>query len=101
MVNNNTNDKQTSGISGALDEDSPYINLYLFTLDRLPLLLLLRKNYTSAVQKRHSKVYGNPIAPSFYSIHLAFNRSSMFIAQCTYCTQMVGNTGFYLFMFIQ
>ena len=44
IVNNNTNDKQTSGISGALDEDSPYTNLSLFTLDRLPLLLLLRKN---------------------------------------------------------
>ena len=26
IVNNNTNDKQTSGISGALDEDSPYTN---------------------------------------------------------------------------
>ena len=26
MVNNNTNDKQTSGISGALNEDSPYTN---------------------------------------------------------------------------
>ena len=28
------------------------------------------KTSTSAVQKRHSKVYGNPIAPSFYSILL-------------------------------
>ena len=44
IVNNNTNDKQTSGASLALDEDSPYTNLCLFTLDRLPLLLLLRKN---------------------------------------------------------
>ena len=26
------------------------------------------KTSSSAVQKRHSKVYGNPIAPSFYSI---------------------------------
>ena len=40
----------------------------MFTLDQLPLLLLLRKNSSSAVQKCHSKVYGNPIAPSFYSI---------------------------------
>ena len=36
IVNNNTNDKQTSGISGALDEDSLYTNSCLFTLDRLP-----------------------------------------------------------------
>ena len=28
----------------ALDEDSPYTNSCLFTLDRLPLLLMLRKN---------------------------------------------------------
>ena len=28
----------------ALDEDLPYTNSCLFTLDRLPLLLLLRKN---------------------------------------------------------
>ena len=45
IVNNNTNDKQTSGISGALGEESPYTNSCLFTLDRLPLLLL----------------YGNPL----------------------------------------
>ena len=44
IVNNNTNDKQTSGASLALDEDSPYANSCLFTLDRLLLLLLLRKN---------------------------------------------------------
>ena len=31
------------------------------------------KPSSSAVQKRHSKVYGNPIAPSFYSILLAIN----------------------------
>ena len=48
----------------ALDEDSPFTNSCLFTLDRLPLLLLLRaKTSSSAVQKRHSKVYGKPIAP--------------------------------------
>ena len=29
------------------------------------------KTSSSAVQERHSKVYGNPIAPSFYSILLA------------------------------
>ena len=44
IVNNNINDKQTSSASLALDEDSPYTNSCLFTLDRLPLLLLLRKN---------------------------------------------------------
>ena len=43
IVNNNTNDKQTSGASLALDEDSPYANSCLFTLNQLP-LLLLRKN---------------------------------------------------------
>ena len=37
IVNNNTNDKQTSGASLALDEDSPYTNSCLLTLDRLPL----------------------------------------------------------------
>ena len=41
IVNNNTNDKQTSGASLVLDEDSPYTNSCLFSLDRLP---LLRKN---------------------------------------------------------
>ena len=44
IVNNNTNDKQTFGASLALYEDSPYTNSCLFTLDRLPLLLLLHKN---------------------------------------------------------
>ena len=44
IENNNTKDKQTSGVSLALDEDSPFTNSCLFTLDRLPLLLLLRKN---------------------------------------------------------
>ena len=44
IVNNNTNDKQTFGGSLALDEDSPYTNSCLFTIDRLPLLLFLRKN---------------------------------------------------------
>ena len=44
ILNNNAKDKQTSGVSLALDEDSPFTNSCLFTLDRLPLLLLLRKN---------------------------------------------------------
>ena len=34
----------SKGASLGLDEDSPYTNSCLFTLDRLPLLLLLRKN---------------------------------------------------------
>ena len=51
------------------NEESPFTNSCLFTLDRLPLLLLLyAETSSSVVQKRHSKVYGNPIAPSFYSI---------------------------------
>ena len=76
IVNNNTNDKQTFGASLALDEDSPYTNSCLFTLDRLPLLLLLRKTSSPAVQKRHSKVYGNPNAPSLYSIILGSSTQS-------------------------
>ena len=44
IVNNNTNDKQIFGTSLALDEDSAYTKSCLFTLDRLPLLLLLRQN---------------------------------------------------------
>ena len=39
-----------------------------------PILYQLKKRYAKtsspAVQKRHSKVYGNPIAPSLYSILL-------------------------------
>ena len=54
----------------ALDEDSPYTNSCLFTLDRLPFYYCYAKTNSLAVQKRHSKVYGNPIAPSFYSILL-------------------------------
>ena len=45
IVNNNTNDKHTFGASLALDEVKIHrTNSCLFTLDRLPLLLLLRKN---------------------------------------------------------
>ena len=36
IVNNNTNNKQTSGPSLALDGNSPYTNSCLFTLDRMP-----------------------------------------------------------------
>ena len=35
------NDKQTSGISCVLDEDSPYTNLCLFTLYRLPFVIVV------------------------------------------------------------
>ena len=52
IVNNNTNDKQTSGISGALNEDSPYTNL------------CYAKTSSSAVQKRHCKVY-RTLSPIF------------------------------------
>ena len=48
------------------------------------LLLLLRKTSSSAVQKRHSKVDGNLIAPSLYSILLGqyqerYNKSTVFL----------------------
>ena len=82
IVNNNTNDKQTFGASLALDEDSPYTNSCLFTLDRLPLLLLLR----------HSKVYGNFIAPSLYSIILGLD------IPCTFCTRYHDRVNWYYSM---
>ena len=58
----------------ALDEDSPYTNSCLFTLDRLPLLCCYAKTSSPAAKIRHSKVYGNPIAPSLYSILLETNQ---------------------------
>ena len=64
IVNNNTNDKQTLGASLALDEDSPYTNSScLFTLDRCLYYCCYAKTSSSVVQKRHSKVYGNPLPP--------------------------------------
>ena len=39
----------------ALDEDSPYTKSCLFTLDQLPLLLLLRKNQFSYVTAKCTK----------------------------------------------
>ena len=41
IVNNNTNDKQPSGAFLALDEDSPYTNSCLFTLDRLQFFIVV------------------------------------------------------------
>ena len=68
IVNNYTNDKQTFGASLALDEDSPYTNSCLFTLDRLPFLLLLRKNYFSSSPKTSQQSVGKP-----YCTLLVFN----------------------------
>ena len=68
IVNNNTNDKQTSGIPGALDEDKPYTNLCLFTLDRLPLLMLLRKNLFFSSPKTSQQSVRKPYRP-----YLLFN----------------------------
>ena len=54
--NNNTNDKQHLK-SLALNEDSPFTNSCLFTLDRLPFLYCCYAETSSlAVQKRHIKV---------------------------------------------
>ena len=39
IANNNTNDKQTSDASLALDEDSPYTNSCLFTLDAFAIVV--------------------------------------------------------------
>ena len=47
----------------ALDEDSPYTNSCLFTLDRLPLLLLLRKNYFSSSPKTSQQSVRKPYRP--------------------------------------
>ena len=70
IVNNNTNDKQTSGIS-ALDEDSPYklTHVCLHQIDCL-YYCYYAKISSPAAQIRHSKVYGIPVAPSLYSILL-------------------------------
>jgi len=82
IVNNNTNDKKTFGASLASDEDSPYTNSWLFTFDRLPLLLCYAKTSSPAVQKRHSKVYGNPIAPFLYSILLGSTLKVPMVHSC-------------------
>ena len=66
-------------ISG-VDEDSPYTNSCLFTLDRLPNYCCYAKTSPPAVQIRHSKVYGNPIAPSLYSILLGI---ALYFVLCT------------------
>ena len=60
--NNNTNDKQHLK-SLALNEDSP------FTLDRLPLLLLLRRNYFFSSPKTSHQSVGKTYRPLlvFYS----------------------------------
>ena len=63
IVTNSTNDKPTFGASLALDEDSPYTNSCLFTLDRLPLLLLFRKNYFSSSQKTSLQSVRKPYFP--------------------------------------
>ena len=46
----------------------------MFVYVRLAALIIVvtQKTSSPAVQKRHSKVYGNPIAPSLYSILLDF-----------------------------
>ena len=36
-------------------------------------VIIVTQKLVLQVQKRHSKVYGNPIAPSFYSILLGHN----------------------------
>ena len=47
----------------ALDEDSPYTNSCLFTLDQLPLLLLLRKNQFSSSPKTSQQSVRKPCCP--------------------------------------
>ena len=42
------------------------------------------KTSSSAVQKRHSKVYGNPIAPSFYSILLDLTHLLSYLSTCNH-----------------
>ena len=80
IVNNNTNDKQTFGASLALDEDSPYTNSCLFTLD----YCCYAKTSSPVVQKRHRKVYENPISPSWYSILLGSEHP-----ECSFMVQTV------------
>ena len=47
----------------AFDEDSPYTNSCLFTLDRLPLLLLLRKNQFSSSPNTAQQSVRKPYCP--------------------------------------
>ena len=55
----------------ASQQDSPFTNSCLFTLDRLPLYCCYAETSSSAVRKRRSKVYEKPIAP--YSISPWYN----------------------------
>ena len=72
---------KTFGVSLASD-DPPYTNSCLFTLDRLPLLLCYAKTSSPAVQKRHSKVCGNPIVPFLYLILLGSTLKVPMVHSC-------------------
>jgi len=48
------------------------------------------KTSSSAVQKRQSKVYGNPIAPSFYSISPCFKRWFSILQAVVFHTSSIG-----------
>ena len=67
----------------AFELDSPFTNSCLFTLDRLLCYCCYAETSSSAVLKRHSKVYGKPIAPSLYSILLGLNISVFIIPHAT------------------
>ena len=75
IVNNNTDDKQTSDISGVFKKGGGQ--------DNLEFDWKCRCNKVLFVQKRHSKVYRNPIAPSFYSIS-PWNTLSIAIMSSSY-----------------
>ena len=93
IVNNNTNDKQTFSASLALAEDSPYSLMFVYIRSAAFIIVVTQKHSSPEVQKRHSKMYGNPIAPSLYSILLGLAYSiSILVNSCKYTVQLTEHT---------
>ena len=78
LRNNNNKGSQSNvnkhelvyGESSSNARDAPDVCLSFVLLFTIFIIVVTQTN-SSAVQKHHSKVYGTPIAPSFYSILLA------------------------------
>ena len=52
----------------------PDVCLFFVLLFTIFIIVVTQKTSSTAVQKRHSKVYGKPIAPSLYSILFGVNQ---------------------------